>query len=70
MWGMFRAQVHLEAAGETDGLGLRTTSRPWRISHGSEERGTIRSCVTVKANCVDAVHPCKVALMVLLSLSS
>lgn len=37
--GMFRAQVHLEAAGETDGLGLRTASSPRRISQGIRGEG-------------------------------
>lgn len=35
--GMFRAQVHLEAAGETDGLGQRTASRPWQVGQGVSE---------------------------------
>lgn len=45
---VFRAQVHPGAAGEMDGLGLRTASRHWEPTTGSEERDVIGSHVTLE----------------------
>lgn len=61
LWGMFRVPVHPEAAGEMDGLSLRTAPGNGE-SAKVFEKDKIRCFVTLGISDINIFNPGKVAL--------